>query len=319
MRASTVAVAAVGALLLAAVPAVADHAYSHRYLVYGTVVDSEGMPLEGVSVNFDFSEFSDHEGPCPQEGSGGTGRQQRVTDPLGRFWHCAHIHTSASSQHQLRVQVGGPIPSQTKTISSDPKVRRSMVNFQLDQAYPEQRGDTDAFNHSYRLRGIVWKPEDTSIARISVNGIALSYERVNATITTADGTQHEGNFVNSPFNTPQFNPRLERTRTNVSDRYGDFLFTWDGLPQDLSGATVKVSTPDETVTKPVNPTFRHSHAEVILPGEGPNLTLLWILGGLVILGAAGYFAKDPIQERLEERRKERRMRKLEDESDRKRS
>lgn len=319
MRASAVAVVAVGALFLAAVPAVADHVYSHRYLVYGTVVDSEGEPLEGVSVNFDFSEFSDHEGPCAQETSGGTGRQQDTTDSMGRYWHCAHIHSSGSSTHDFRVQVGGPVPTETQTVSSDPDVRRSMVNFQLDDAYPNERGDSEAFDSSYRLRGIVWKPEDTSVGRIGVNGITLSYEDVEATLTTADGTEHEGNAVTSPWNTPRYNSQLQETRTNATDRYGDFLFTWSDLPSDLAGAEVTVTASDETVTQDVNPTFRHGHAEVILPGEGPNLTAFYILGGLIVLGVAGYFAYEPVKERLEERRRERRMEKLERESDRKRS
>lgn len=319
MRAATVAVAAVGLLALAAAPAVADHVYSHRYLVFGSVVDADGMPLEGVSLNFDFGEFSDHEGPCAQEGSGGADRQKDTTDAMGRYFHCAHIHTSGSSQHDFRVQAGGPVATHTVTVTSDPDLRRSNVNIQLDQAYPDQRGDTDAWAQSYQVRGIVWQPEDTRLDGISVGGIALTYESVEATITTSDGTTHEGDFVQSPWNTPRYNPQLRETRTNVSDRYGDFIFRWDDLPEDLAGGEVTVSTPDESVTEPLDPTQRYSTANVILPGEGPNFTVLWVLGGLLVLGAGGYFAYGPIQEKLEERRRERRMEKLEKESNRKRS
>lgn len=316
MRASTVALLAAGALVLAAAPAVADHAYSHRYLVYGTVVDAQGNPVQGAQVSVDLSVFEDFEGPCPQEGPGGTGRQQTTTDALGRYWYCGHVHSSGSTEHEFTVSVAGT----QKTVSSNPDFRRSQVNFQLDTTVQgDRRGDVQRFHETYRLRGIVWKPDDTRIAGQSVNGIAMTYEPVNATLTLANGTSYEGNFVNSPFNTPRYNRQLREVRENVTDRYGDFLFRWTNLPDDITGAQVTVTSGQYSTTEDVSPTFRHSTAAVVLPGEGLNLSILWILGGIIVIGLGGYFGYEPAKERWEEYKRERRMRRLEEDSDRKRS
>jgi hypothetical protein len=315
MRSSTVAILAVAGLLLAAVPVAADHVYSHRYLVYGTVVDAEGNPVEGVQVDVDLSPFRDFEGPCPQEQSGGTGRQQTTTDAVGRYWYCGHVHSSGSTEQRFTVTAAG----NEKTVTSNPDHRRSQVNIQLDATAQDSQGDVESFDSSYRLRGIAWKPDDTRLAGHSVNGIALSYEPVNATIELSDGTTYEGTFVNSPFNSPQYNRQLREPRDNVTDRYGDFLFQWTNLPEDISGAQVTVTSGDQTTTQDVDTAYRHSTAAVEFPGEGLNLSVLWILGGLIVLGVAGYFGYEPAKERWEEYKRDRRMRRLEEESDRDRS
>lgn len=305
---------AVGGLLLAAVPASADHVYSHRYLVYGRVVDADGMPLEGLNVQPDLSNFADYEGGCGQET-----RQQLTTDAAGLYYFCGHVHSSGSSTHQISVAVtDGQTILDQQTLSSDPDLRRSHVNFQLDDPFPDRRGDTDAFNDSYRLRGVIWQEEDTRLERVTVNGVTYNHEPVWANITTADGTTHPGTFVPSPFNDPSTVDQGDEHR-GVTDTYGDFVFTWSNLPADLEGAEVTVVSQGETVTEPLDTTHRYHTSALKLPGPGPNLTVLWVIGGIIAAGVIGYFAYGPAKERWDEYTRKRRMRRLQEESDRKRS
>lgn len=100
------------ALLLHAPVALADHSYSHRYVLYGKVVDEMGAPVEGELVAVRFVGLQP-EGPCAnQPGSEtdafGPTRTQPTTNARGEFMFCFHLHfIPRDTDAKLRVEAGG--------------------------------------------------------------------------------------------------------------------------------------------------------------------------------------------------------------------
>src|ERR1700752_1037177 len=79
--------------------AAADHSYSHRYIIYGRVLDANHDPVQGVTVNVGYDSVFQGtlEGACANQPGTETeafGRTQNipVTNAWGEFMVCFHKH-----------------------------------------------------------------------------------------------------------------------------------------------------------------------------------------------------------------------------------
>lgn len=116
MKAAALALASVAFLVL--VPTTgAEHAFSHRVVVTGRVIDSEGRPVPGVDVEADFHGL-DVGGACFDA------RPPR-TGPQGDFVVCRHAH-EFSAPVPVTVRVAGEVVE----ARLDPALRRVDVEVQ---------------------------------------------------------------------------------------------------------------------------------------------------------------------------------------------
>ena len=249
--------------------ALADHAYSHRYVVYGRVVDAEGHPVPGVLVNLGYKDFQP-EGPCAQQPNTGTDAWDRTetrpqTNELGEFIFCFHTHdinrvappSGVISVEEHNFTVDFPF---------DPYTRTSFVPVKLAQVVDE--ADRTVLDETYTVQGRLWTPagERVSVERVGVFGHTVDDTPVNITLRTSDGKEYVTN-----------------TTTNG---YGDFAvrIPVDALP---SGGQVTIDAADQTFTGDVDPTF----GITFIRGEFPEprsdvLRNVLVAGGVLVLVAA---------------------------------
>lgn len=258
MRATTISLAAIASAILASavVPtALADHAYSHRYIVYGRVVDAEGVPMQGLDVAATI-ERQDVEGQCDTNKPPAT---QRVTNSLGEYFWCFHTHRMGGSGI---FTVG--VENETVTDDLDTQLRKSRVDFRLG-SHLGRHGDAGKFNTTYTLAVTAWEPGATGVEGIQVEGTALRGRSLTATI--------------------EYNGGKEKTATATTNDYGDATFIFDlGEPLQSGAATVQ-SQRGEKASGPLDPTFHSSTVVLRYPGA-PWYEDRGLLGGAIILGLA---------------------------------
>lgn len=247
----------VAVLLLAMLPpvAVADHAYSHRYIVYGRVVDAEGAPVRGASVNV-ILEGIEREGNCDARHPPVS---NLVTSDVGEYFYCAHTHRITTNSGTWKVMVG----NSSATGSVDKDLRKSRADLQLNDARPNQRGDLAKFNRSYTLTVTMWKPGETAVEGITVEGTALTDRRLTAVVS--------------------YNGNKTLNGEATTNDYGDATFTFT-FPEDLRSGSVVVTGPrGDTVSGTLDTKFHASTLLIEYPGD-PWYTNSALLGGAIILG-----------------------------------
>lgn len=177
---------ALAALLL--LPLVAgDHLYSHRYVLDGRLVGSDGAPLPGRVVELLAEDVGFFE-PCPEQ------QQRSVTDESGDFRFCFHAHALGSGG-----RVGARAGNASALAPVDASLRRAYVALQD----PHETGVApEGWASTYRVGGRVWRAGATTIENVSVLGAALQGAPVNLTVHTPDGgetrfgttTSQDGDF-----------------------------------------------------------------------------------------------------------------------------
>lgn len=227
--------AALALVLLALAPlALADHVYSHRLLVDGRLVGSEGAPLAGRTIEL-YTEGEDLLEPCRE------GPHQRVTDFSGDFRFCFHQHDlSAATRVGLR-------SGNASAIRSVDVAFRRMTILMIE---PNETGiTTPAWNETYRVGGRVWQPGPVALEGVQVFGIAVIGAPVNLTVRDESGGE-------SVF----------RTRT---DAYGDFdLEVVTGAPPSNLSLTLEAfGNPQPTQ---LDAFFHRTNAPVYVPVEGSS-------------------------------------------------
>ena len=167
---------AVALLLLAApllVPAAgADHVYSHRYVVEGRLMGTEG-PIPNRTIGF--SAVGDRfDEPCAGAG------HQDVTDEHGDFRFCFHKHALNISAHVV-LQAGNV----TLTKPMDTAFRKSVVILHE----PNETGvRNDAWNVTHVVAGRAWRSGPQDMEGVRVFGATVDHVPVNVTLTGPDGT-----------------------------------------------------------------------------------------------------------------------------------
>lgn len=125
-RSGCVAVLALG-LLVAFPAALADHAYSHQYRVFGRVVDADGAPVSGALVFLEFRKNAEN------------WRMSLTTDCLGDYGYGMmdhfHVH-ELSTVAEIHAAVFDPAdpanPLDESTFAADRNLRKSRLDWRLD-------------------------------------------------------------------------------------------------------------------------------------------------------------------------------------------
>ena len=257
--------------------ALADHAYSHRYIVYGRVVDAEGNPVQGVLVNLGYKDFQP-EGPCAAQPNTGTDAWERTetrpqTNELGEFTFCFHTHDINRVEPPTGV-ISVQEHNFTTEFRFDPYTRMSFVPVKL--AHAVDGADGAAFEDTYTVQGRLWTPagERVSVERVGVFGHTVDDTNVTITVEAADGKTYSA-----------------ETTTNG---YGDFAIR---IPVDgrLTGGKVTIEADGETFTGDVDPTFgvtsiRGEFAEPQSDTLRNVLIAGGILVGIAVVGGGGWYA-----------------------------
>lgn len=223
------------AALLLAPLALADHDYSHRYVVEGRLVGADGAPLAGRTVAMEV-EREELSLPCSD------GAQKPVTDEWGDFRFCYHKHN---------VTRGATITLRAGNVSSqrviDEATRQSV--FLLHE--PNETGVAPAkWNESYRIAGKAWRATGPAEREgVAVLGEAVPGVEVNVTVRTAEG---ESGFV---------------TRTDAFGDY-DVVIETPHPPEDVSVLLFVEGRPPQPAH--LDGFFHRSHAPIFLPVMGSS-------------------------------------------------
>jgi hypothetical protein len=278
------------ALLAAALAlpgASADHAYSHRYIIYGRVVDAAGNPVPGLTVNVKTQDFA-VEGQCtdqPNTATAAFGRTETlpVTNQYGEFMYCYHTHDmSRVSPPSATISVADTNVSEHVTF--DAEFREMFVPLQLPDVSP--RANTTANEANYTVLGRLWTPGAQLVEGIGVYGNVPLGQGVNVTLRLTDG---------SALNA-----------TTLTNGYGDFAVRI-ATPHRLDGGVVEVETQGLRFDAPVNATLGATDFRIVLPAPvshtARNVALG--LGAVAVVGVAsgyGYRSYRRVAQRRDERR-----------------
>lgn len=246
---------AVLALVLLAAPAVADHAYSHQYRVFGRVVDADGVPVSGAVVSLRFLKNAE-----PDE-------RTLTTDCLGDYGYGVmdhfHVH-ELSTVAEIRALVLDPGNADRvlaeETVEADRNLRKTRLDWRLADAGTlepcpdaEARKASTAFVYGrlwnatpeHKLEGhLVWGETPGSCA--STNRTAPC-QRVEVHVTTVAGARANATVWSNP--------------------YGDYFARLD-LLAPFTLAEAEVAWLDRSRTAAVDPVL-HT-AEVDLLGGAPR-------------------------------------------------
>lgn len=272
----TLTLLVVGALFVTlALPAVeADHAYSHRYVVYGRVVDANGLPVTStqVEVGVDPAIRELIEGLCdPRQRDTGTAAwdatvTQTETNAYGEFIYCFHAHNMPrSTDAKIRAKAGGvEVESDVDT-----QFRRSFVTITL----PGDNGtETTEFTSTYLVMGRAMFPSSKrTVENVGVYGDTFQHEPVTVTYTTASGETV--------------------TEETITNSYGDFAVRLN-VTSAMGAGKVTVDVAGESATQDANLQSRVSDFHI--EGTNPNLVKESLfkfgpLAVLVLIVGAGVF------------------------------
>ena len=186
---------ALTSLVLASLPlAGADHAYSHRYIVYGRVVDAENNPVPGLTVDLGYEAPFTAEGPCGnQPGTEtqafGPTRNQPVTNQFGEFIFCFHTHSLSRGTPGTGI-VRIESHNVEQRVDFDGFMRYSFVPVKLDTVVAT--ANQTANEQFYTVLGRAWEASDTEVRveSIGVWGDTLHNMPFNVTIAI-DGREPE--------------------------------------------------------------------------------------------------------------------------------
>lgn len=257
--------------------ALADHAYSHRYIVYGRVVDAAGNPVSNVLVNLGTREFTP-EGPCAQQPGTETeafGRTETrpQTNDRGEFMFCFHTHDINRVEPPFGILSIAEY-NYTNEFRFDPYTRTSFIPVKLEQTVPA--ADGGVLDREYTVQGRLWTPagERVSVEHVGVFGHTVDRTPVNVTLTLADGTVIKDNAT--------------------TNNYGDFAIR---IPVDArpTGGKVTIEANGESFTGDVDPSMGVTsfRAEFSEPKSDTPRNLLIagaVIVGIAVVGGGGWWA-----------------------------
>lgn len=172
-------------LVLLLVPlAAADHVFSHRVYVIGRVIDREGLPVSGLSVNATFEGLRG--GRCFES-------KPETTSPTGDYEICRHSHEIPVSTN-VTVRVAGA----ERIGAVDPDLRHASANLQLDGPTPARdiQGER-TFSRSLLVTGRAF---EILRAPFEEEGVSVTARPIgeNVTVELRDGPDVLANATTRP-------------------------------------------------------------------------------------------------------------------------
>lgn len=253
----------------------ADHAYSHRYIVFGRVVDAAGNPVPGLTVNMGSPEGDrnfEPEGPCADQPNTeteafGPTRTRPVTNEFGEFVYCFHTHQmSRILPPALTIAVDGT--NYENEFEMDAYRRHSFVPIVLDEVRPD--ANTDILDSTYTLQGTAWRQgsRDDNLEGVRVFGFTVDQAPVNVTFT--------------------YNGKAPMQLSSTTNNYGDWAIRVP-VEERVESGTVAVTINGQTFTEELNATLGTTHVASYfeknsVPVPGAAVALAGILAAVAIVG-----------------------------------
>lgn len=281
---------AIAFLAVSLTPAVlADHAYSHRYIVYGRVVDAENNPVAGLTVDLGVVKPFQPDGQCADQPgteteAWGPTRARPITNQFGEFIFCYHIHSMSRS-----TPGGGIVRIDSldyeKEVEFDGYMRYSFIPVKLDTVHPN--ANKTILDQFYTVQGRAWEDHGTNIKveTIRVYGDTVKYAPVNITI------QPEGK-----------DPITLNTTTNG---YGDFAVRVP-VESRLTSGTVTVEIEGRTFSAPIDGETGVTQFRADTPAPKDPFVTKFLIGlgvvAVVVVGGGGlWFASARMKTMRDER------------------
>lgn len=284
------ALVALAFLAMAFVPlAVADHAYSHRYIVYGRVVDAENNPVPGLTTDLGYEKPFEPEGPCAnQPGTEteafGPTRTSPVTNQFGEFIYCFHTHSMSRTSPGTGI-LSIPSLEYEERIDFDGYMRYSYLPIKLDSARSES--NKTILNEFYTIQGRAWRPagSDIRVEQVRVYGDTLHNQIVNFTFA--------------------YNGKDPVTLNTTTNNYGDFSIRVPVTERPTSGE-VTMEINNATFSVDVDPSmgvtqFRAETPTVRDPFVTKFLIGLGIVAAVVVGGGGLWYAGNRMRDARGER------------------
>lgn len=267
--------------------AAADHAYSHRFILYGRVLDSEGNAVQGVTVNLGYSDFHPS-GACENQPdteteAHGITRTEPVTNQYGEFIFCFHVHEMPRALPGTGI-VRIDEERFNETIQFDPYFRVAFYTAHLDHV--SEKANKESLEKSYLIQGRLWRPAG-KLVYVEANPV-FGYTSNNVPVNIT--FEHDG---------------TTETFTTKSNNYGDFAYRVNTTKRVTDGK-VTIEAGGESHTYGVDGKSAMTIAEVELAKQtDPVLKgLLYVGGGIVLLavvGGAGWYGWRRVSQAREER------------------
>jgi hypothetical protein len=276
-------------LALALLPAAAaDHAYSHRYIVFGRVVDAQDDPVPGLTVDLGYEEPFEPEGPCADQpgtetAAFGRTRTTPVTNQYGEFVFCFHTHSMSRTVPGTGILRIDTLEYEQR-IEFDGFMRYSFVPIKLPNA--QATANTTITDTNYTVQGRVWRATGgpTNVEGVRVYGDTVQNTPVVVTLA-AEGQE----------------PITVNATTNG---YGDFWIRIPTPAQATSG-TVTLTVENATFEEDVQPNgvtaFRAEMPKVRDPFIQKFLIGLGIVAAVVVVGGGAWFASNRMRTARDER------------------
>lgn len=257
--------------------ATADHAYSHRYIIFGRLVDANGNPVPSVTLNMDISDpLLAVESSCRATGTGsdlstdayGPTASDPLTDTLGDFIFCFHGHSMRrNTPGEVRIAIPAMPEVPAITLTLDPLFRTQFLLFTLPTVSAEARADTVEGN--YTVIGRFWREsagKEESVEGIPVYGDTLTRLPVLIELVDPAGA-------------------VIANRTTTTNDYGDFAVRVPTASRFVDGV-VRITGGNRTFTAPAaREGVTHFKAEMA-PAESQVLQNILIIGGAIVAGVA---------------------------------
>jgi hypothetical protein len=205
----------------------ADHAYSHRFVLDGRLVGSDGLPLPGRTLEF-FAQGEDFLEPC-REG------MSPITDEFGDFRFCYHKHDLKPAT-KVGVRYGNVSIERTVDVAT-----RRVPTFLRE---PNETGIAPPnWSETYRISGRAWRPGPIVLEGVQVFGEAVIALPVNLTIHFADGS--------------------DQVFRSSTDGYGDYDLVVE-TPADPSTFSVAIEARGRTQPVQLDAFYHRSYAPVFV-------------------------------------------------------
>lgn len=288
-KAPALALLAMLSLAALAPLAAADHAYSHRYIVFGRVVDAENNPVPGLTVDLGYEKPFTPEGPCANQPGTGTDawastQTSPITNSFGEFFFCFHAHSMSRTTPGVGIISIDALGIEER-FEFDGYMRYSVVPIRLASAHPE--ANETAFQTTYTVQGRAWEDAGTDIRveGVRVYGDTLHNQPVEITFA--------------------YNGKEPVTLNTTTNNYGDFAVRVPVTERPTSG-TVTMKIRNETFTQDVDgetgvTAFR---AEVEKPNDpflAKALIGVGIAAAVVVGGGAVWYTTNKVRASREER------------------